>query len=145
MTHELVISEWYDGKWYYIYLNVNCRNPFVARDIQFQAVMLDPYIIKTMTPQKQLDSSSTKYLVFYKLPDRYGVFSLKVDYARHGYSFVSYVDTVEVRPFRHDEYARFLSVAYPYYANSFSLLFGFLLISSLFLFHVDPVKKEKKN
>ena len=41
-------------------------------------------------------------------------------------------ETVPVRPFRHDEYERFIPQAYPYYASVIALMAGFLLTALFF-------------
>lgn len=69
-----------------------------------------------------------------KVPDVYGVFKWVVDYQRPGYSWVSLQHTVSVRPFRHDEYERFIPQAYPYYASVASMMAGFFAMSFFFLY-----------
>ena len=39
-----------------------------------------------------------------------------------------------MRPFRHDEYERFLVAAYPYYAASLSTAAAFFLLGLVFLY-----------
>jgi oligosaccharyltransferase complex subunit beta len=39
-----------------------------------------------------------------------------------------------VRPFKHDEYERFIVQAYPYYASVASMMAGFLALGALFLY-----------
>jgi oligosaccharyltransferase complex subunit beta len=136
MSHEITVSEWYNSQW----------NAFKTDDLQFEAVMLDPYVRKTLKLKKGVaqDSHATRYVTHYRLPDHYGVFTLKVEYNRHGYSSFKKASIVEVRPFRHNEYPRFLVTAYPYYVNSFSLMVGFLLVSVVFLFHAEQKEKPKK-
>jgi hypothetical protein len=43
-------------------------------------------------------------------------------------------ETVPVRPFKHDEYERFILQAYPYYASVASMMAGFLVLGALFLY-----------
>jgi oligosaccharyltransferase complex subunit beta len=129
MIYEMDVSEWRNGQW----------NVFEAKDIQVEAVMLDPYIRKTM----KIDSSSgsnTHYKASFKLPDQYGVFTFKLNYRRHGYTWLEASDLVEVRPFRHNEYPRFLLGAYPYYVNAFSMIIGFVLVSIFWLFDAETEK-----
>ncbi len=42
---------------------------------------------------------------------------------------------VPVRPFKHNEYERFLLAAYPYYASAFSTMAAFFLFGFFFLYH----------
>lgn len=79
----------------------------------------------------------------FKLPDHYGVYSFTIDYKRHGLTWIHVKDTVQVRPYRHDQYARFIVGARPYYWNIFSLMAGFFVLTVVFLFHKDPVVKAK--
>lgn len=42
---------------------------------------------------------------------------------------------VPVRPFKHNEYERFLLCAYPYYASAFSTMVAFFLMGFFYLYH----------
>ena len=128
LVYSATISEWTEDAW----------RPFQASDVQFEAVMLDPYVRKTMTGDKNGVFSAK-----FTLPDHYGVFTFKVNYNRHGLSYIHVSETVQIRPFRHDQYPRFLKVAYPYYANIFSMMAGFFLLSVLFLYNREPNSKGK--
>lgn len=99
--------------------------------------MLDPYIRRNMT------IVNGTYEANFKLPDVYGMFTFRVVYRRHGYSYISSKDTVQVRPYRHDQYPRFLVIAYPYYANIFSMMISFVIFSVFFLYSKDTAVKEK--
>jgi oligosaccharyltransferase complex subunit beta len=94
--------------------------------------MLDPYIRTTL---KQAPSSSSfgRFQANVRLPDVYGVFTLKVNYKRAGLSYILAEDQVSIRPFRHNEYPRFLTAAYPYYASTYSMIVGFLVFSAVWL------------
>jgi len=59
--------------------------------------------------------------------------SLFRSFARQGLSWVKRETIVPIRPFRHDEYARFLSQAFPYYASVLSMGLGFLAVSKAFV------------
>ena len=52
---------------------------------------------------------------------------------RQGLSWVERETVVPIRPFRHDEYARFLSQAFPYYASVLSMGLGFLAVGKAFV------------
>ncbi|GFQ00947.1 dolichyl-diphosphooligosaccharide--protein glycosyltransferase 48 kDa subunit [Phtheirospermum japonicum] len=87
--------------------------PYVADDLQIQFYMMSPYVLKTMsTDQKGL------YYTSFKVPDVYGVFQFKIP----------------VRPFRHNEYERFIPAAYPYYGSSFSMMAGFFVFTMVYLY-----------
>jgi len=112
---------------------------FTPSDTQIEAIMLDPYIRKTMVPKNGILVSE------FKLPDQCGVFKFKVDYRRVGLTNVDIADIVQVRPFRHNQHPRFLINAYPYYINIFSLMAAFFMLSGFLLFHKDsPVGKKVK-
>ncbi|KAJ3391606.1 hypothetical protein HDU92_008955 [Lobulomyces angularis] len=127
MEYSLDIQEFYNGKW----------NPFQGQDVQFEAKMLDPYIRRTLKPTPE-----GKFIVHFKLPDVYGVFTFKVEYNRHGYSWILSESNVQVRPYRHNDYDRFLSSAWPYYTSVFSLMAGFLVVASIWLFNEEKTVKK---
>ncbi|KAI8914255.1 Dolichyl-diphosphooligosaccharide--protein glycosyltransferase subunit WBP1 [Gorgonomyces haynaldii] len=128
MVYTLNVKEYSTDRWI----------PYEAKDMMFEAVMLDPYVRKTMNATKG------RFEALFRLPDHYGVFTFKVDYKRPGYSFIQQSDTVQVRPFRHDQYPRFLLVAYPYYVNIFSMMAAFFVFSALVLYNREPVDAQKK-
>jgi oligosaccharyltransferase complex subunit beta len=68
-----------------------------------------------------------------RLPDNFGIYKWVIDYHRQGYSHVFVNETISVRPYRHDEYERFLFVAYPYYITAFSLIAAFVLFGIIFM------------
>ena len=68
------------------------------------------------------------------VPDVYGVFKFQVVYIRSGYTSIELSEQIPVRPFRHNEYERFLVSAFPYYASVLSLMVAFVLLDVLFLY-----------
>ncbi|EEF37224.1 dolichyl-diphosphooligosaccharide--protein glycosyltransferase, putative [Ricinus communis] len=99
------IYEWSGKSW----------EPYVADDVQVQFYMMSPYVLKTLsTDQKGL------YQTSFKVPDVYGVFQFKVEYQKLGYTSLSLSKQIPVRPYRHNEYERFITTAYPYYGASFT-------------------------
>ncbi|KAI8868219.1 Dolichyl-diphosphooligosaccharide-protein glycosyltransferase 48kDa subunit, partial [Ramicandelaber brevisporus] len=135
------ISEFRNGEWH----------PFVSNDdVQLEVTMLDPYIITTLVPTGEVVRTDSKVAALYstqsskaddggiKLPEKHGVFTLKVDYKRHGVSYFEVKDTIAARPFRHNEHPRYLSAAYPYYFSSASMLGGFILFTAVWLFNRAP-------
>jgi oligosaccharyltransferase complex subunit beta len=95
--------------------------------------MLDPYI-RTTLKQAAVDAEPFgRFEANLHLPDVYGVFTFKVNYKRSGLSYILAEDQVSIRPFRHNEYPRFLTAAYPYYASTGSMIVGFLLFSAVWL------------
>ncbi|GJN09914.1 hypothetical protein PR202_ga27968 [Eleusine coracana subsp. coracana] len=75
------------------------------------------------------------YSTSFKVPDVYGVFQFKVEYQRLGHTGLSFTKQIPVRPYRHSEYERFITSAYPYYAASFSTMGAFFVFSFVYLYH----------
>jgi len=96
--------------------------------VQVELVMLDPYIRKTLT-----DSGNGTFYTEIKVPDVYGVFKWVLDYRRPGYSNIMKSEQIPIRPYRHDEYERFILQAYPYYATVVSMMGGFFVLGLSFL------------
>ncbi|KAJ2355038.1 oligosaccharyl transferase glycoprotein complex, beta subunit [Coemansia sp. RSA 2618] len=110
-----------------------------ADDVQLELTMLDPYVRTTLNHTHADDSADvTTYRGDVRLPDRYGTFTFRVNYKRPGLSNVDVRDVVGIRPPRHDEYPRFLTAAYPYYASALALAVGFLGLSAVWLWSAEP-------
>eukprot|EP01113_Clastostelium_recurvatum_P002622 TRINITY_DN1110_c0_g1_i1.p1 TRINITY_DN1110_c0_g1~~TRINITY_DN1110_c0_g1_i1.p1 ORF type:complete len:432 (-),score=111.58 TRINITY_DN1110_c0_g1_i1:76-1371(-) len=127
---SVIIEEWNGKEWV----------PYQANDVQLEVRMLDPYIRTTL----KNDGKGRFYTIF-TLPDVYGVFTFRIDYQRPGYAGLHTFDRIPVRPFRHNQYERFIDSAYPYYAGAFSMLVGLCLFSAVFLYHKDTPSKVKTN
>jgi len=125
--YSIKISTWDGQKW----------APFKADDVQFEFVRLDPYVRTFLKP----DGNGNFNLTFI-VPDVYGVFSFIVDYSRPGWSSIYTKDVVPIRPFRHNQYERFIVAAYPYYASALSMLVGLFFFSTFFLYSRDEDKKK---
>lgn len=119
IIYSMLVEEFVGEKW----------QPFKANDMQMEFVMLDPYIRKTM----KCDEFGNFYAKF-TAPDNYGIFKFRVLYRRVGYSVIHAETQVSIRPFKHNEYERFILSAYPYYASAFSATIAFFIFSILFLF-----------
>jgi len=120
IVYSMIVEVYEDGQW----------KPFHATDMQMEFVMLDPYVRKTMVADKK----SGKFIAAFTAPDDYGVYKFRVLYRRVGLSVLHAETTVSIRPFKHNEYDRFIPSAYPYYTSAFSVMSGFFLFSLLFLF-----------
>ncbi|EPS64575.1 hypothetical protein M569_10206, partial [Genlisea aurea] len=119
VDYSVEVYEWSGSGW----------EPYIADDLQVQFYMMSPYVLKTLsTDRKGL------YHTSFKVPDVYGVFQFKVEYHRLGYSSFSLSNQIPVRPYRHNEYERFIPAAYPYYTGSFSMMGGFLVFTLLYLY-----------
>ncbi|CAG8588533.1 8604_t:CDS:2 [Diversispora eburnea] len=133
ITYTIEISEYVNDQW----------QAFNGTDVQFEAIMLDPYIRKTLTPTSSPDLESRKFITNIQLPDVYGVFTFRVNYKRPGYSYIDDKSVVAIRPFRHNEYPRYISAAYPYYTVTASMIVSFLIFSIVWIFNEDPSSKNK--
>ncbi|KAL5704852.1 Dolichyl-diphosphooligosaccharide--protein glycosyltransferase 48 kDa subunit [Ranunculus cassubicifolius] len=119
LEYFIEIYEWTGKSW----------EPYVSNDVQVQFYMMSPYVLKNLsTDHKGLYSTS------FKVPDVYGVFQFKVEYNRLGYTSLSLSKQIPVRPFRHNEYERFLTAAFPYYGASFTTMVGFFIFTFVYLY-----------
>jgi len=122
---SVVLLEWNGKEWVGLKSNV----------VQMEFVRLDPYLRLFMHQSKEKGGVEGRYELRFQAPDVYGVFTMKVLHDSRGYSKVKWEETVVVRPFRHDEYERFIVAAFPYYASALSMIVGFFLFSFFFLYH----------
>jgi len=129
IVYSMIVEEEVNGKWV----------PFVAHDMQMEFMMLDPYVRKTMT----VDASTGRYTANFTAPDSYGIFKFRVLYRRMGYSVLHAETCVSIRPFKHNEYERFIFSAYPYYSSAFSAMAGFFVFGLFFLFSTEEKVKTK--
>ncbi|XP_010558104.1 PREDICTED: dolichyl-diphosphooligosaccharide--protein glycosyltransferase 48 kDa subunit [Tarenaya hassleriana] len=120
LEFSVEIHEWSGKNW----------EPYVADDVQVQFYMMSPYVLKTLSTDKK-----GVYMTSFKVPDVYGVFQFKVEYEKLGYTSLSLSKQIPVRPYRHNEYERFITTAYPYYGACFSTMAGFLVFSFVYLYH----------
>ncbi|XP_022194380.1 dolichyl-diphosphooligosaccharide--protein glycosyltransferase 48 kDa subunit [Nilaparvata lugens] len=110
--------------------------PHDVNDLQLEFVRIDPFVRRTLTQKGR-----GKYETVFRIPDVYGVYKLKVDYNRVGYTHVYSSTQVSVRPLEHTQYERFIASAYPYYASALSMMAGVFLFSLVFLhYKEEPVK-----
>merc|ERR1712154_106540 len=97
-------------------LTCDCFVPFVEDDVQFEFIRLDSFIRQIME-----HDNNGNYKIDFMLPDVFGVYKFTINYQRKGWGYIFSEQLVSVRPFRHDEYERFLS-AYPYYLGTASMI-----------------------
>ena len=109
----------------------NLWKPFLTDDLQVELVMLNPYI---RTQLKLLSNNKPTYTLSFKAPDKHGVFKFVIDYKRLGYSYIDVSTKLPLRPFRHNEFPRYLPAAYPYYVSVIVMFGSFLVFSAVFLF-----------
>lgn len=123
IVYSMVVEQFTGGKW----------EPFSADDMQMEFVMLDPYVRKTMTS----NPATGLFQAIFTAPDSYGIFKFRVLYRRPGFSVLHAETKVSIRPFKHDEYERFIFSAYPYYASAISATVAFFFFSLFFLYSSD--------
>lgn len=119
LEYSVEIYEWSGASW----------EPYVADDVQVQFYMMSPYVLKNLSTDKK-----GSYFTAFKVPDVYGVFQFKVEYQRLGYTSLSLSKQIPVRPFKHNEYERFIPAAYPYYGAAFSMMTGFFIFTAVHLY-----------
>jgi oligosaccharyltransferase complex subunit beta len=93
--------------------------------------MLDPYYRVFL---KHSDKKTPTYRTSFRVPDKLGIYKFRVTYKRYGWSYVNHESKVVLRQFRHNEYERFLPVAYPYYAGVMTSMAGFMIFSMAFMY-----------
>lgn len=65
--------------------------PFDGKDIQLEFVRIDPFV-RTVLQR----GSDGLFRAEFKIPDVYGVYQLKVDYTRIGYTFLHSATQVNI-------------------------------------------------
>jgi hypothetical protein len=102
-------------------------------DAEFrQGVAPAPCILHTMDTSER--NASQAYYAQIQIPDRVGVFKLRVSYIRPGFAPLIIEKTVVVRHFSHHEYPRMTPASFPYYIVMISLLFSGLIFAAIFLY-----------
>jgi len=127
VVYSIDIEEYKNDKWV----------AYDGKDVQLEFVRIDPFVRLT------LDNKNGHFVGKFKIPDVYGVYQFKVDYVRTGLTRLFSTTQFSVRPLRHDQYERFISSAYPYYASAFSMMAGVFLFSMVFLHHQGSESKAK--
>lgn len=97
--------------------------------VQLEVVMIDPYI-----RTKLAGDAKGRFSTRVTLPDVYGVYKFVVRYSALGYSNLLLEEQVSIHPFRHDQFERFIDVAFPYYASAFTTMAAFFLFGFVFLY-----------
>lgn len=114
-------------------------------DLQVSIWMLDPFVTVPLAPIAASNGTAkfTRYGATFRLPDRHGVFTMRVDWKRYGWSYIVTDDTAPVRPFNHDEYPRMLSSSWPYIAGALSTMLAFVVFGTVWLL-LPPEKVASK-
>ena len=124
VVYEMDLAEWdaSAGRW----------APYAADDVQVEFRMLHPYWRLTLD-----DQGNGTFRTAFDTPDKYGVYKFSVRYNRPGYSRVHVEHEAPTRPFRHNEYERFIVTAFPYYASIASMGVGFFVFGLAYLYTPD--------
>jgi len=128
-VYTIVVKELVNGKWV----------AFDGTDMQMEFVRIDPFVRVTMENR----AGSGAMVAKFKVPDTYGVYQFKVNYHRVGLTRLYTTNQISVIPLRHDQYERFISSAYPYYASAFSMMAGVCIFSLVFLHYKEEEVKKK--
>ena len=129
VVYEVDLAQWDAGAGAWV--------PYAADDVQVEFRMLHPYWRLTLD-----DLGNGTFRTSFTTPDKYGVFKFSIRYNRPGYSRVHVEHEAPTRPFRHDEYERFIVTAYPYYASIASMGVGFVVLGLAYLYTpLDAVPK----
>ncbi|KAM7457302.1 hypothetical protein BLSTO_01945 [Blastocystis sp. subtype 1] len=130
-----------------LYYSVNIQEfdgeewkPYAADDVQIEFVMLDPYVRKTLS--YNATSNNGDYSTIIRAPDVYSIYKFRLFYQRQGVSLINENTQVDIRPFKHNEFPRFILAAYPYYTAAIVVMLGFVLFVFVFLFFGEKVKQE---
>ena len=118
-------------------LSCDCFVAFEEDDVQFEFIRLDAFVRQMMT-----HDGNGNYKIDFMLPDVFGVYKFTINYQRRGWGYIFHEQLVSVRPFRHDEYRRFLPAAYPYYLGTASMVIGFAVFTFVFLFGAENGKQK---
>ena len=138
-TYEIVLSSYEKDRW---------TAPTSLDGLQLEVTMLDPHLRVPLIPSTALSSHSstnTTYTATFRLPDQHGVFTLLVDHRRQGMSWLEHKMQMSITPLRHDEYERFITGAWPFYATAASTVIAWLLFVGLWigLGEEKSTKKQK--
>lgn len=80
-----------------------------------------------------------------KAPQKEGIYQFKIIYKKAGFNFVTLAERVTIRPYKHDQFERFLFVAYPYFFGLFSTIFATFAFVIIYLYSSwDNVKQKKE-
>jgi oligosaccharyltransferase complex subunit beta len=93
---------------------------FQADDVQLEFVMLNPWVRTRLASTGNGDNST--YTAVVPVPDQIGIYKLRIAYYRTGVTGLELEHVVPIRPFLHNEYPRFIPMAYPYYAACFAMM-----------------------
>jgi oligosaccharyltransferase complex subunit beta len=107
--------------------------PFHSNDVMIDFTMIDPYYRLFLEHDDQ-----GNYAIDFKVPDVFGIYKFVLHYHHAGYSTLHFEEHIIVRPFMHNEFERFIDVAYPYYTASFLSMAAFFVFGVVFMHTKAP-------
>ncbi|GAA5945158.1 dolichyl-diphosphooligosaccharide-protein glycotransferase [Sporobolomyces koalae] len=110
----------------YFTLEVEAPEEDSPTDLQLGFTMLDPHL-RIPLISTRLANGHQRFEASLTVPDRHGVFTLRVDHRRSGWDNLESATVVSITPPRHDEYDRFIRGALPYYGSAFSVSLGLVV------------------
>lgn len=120
-SYSAVIEE-YDA-------SANSWKPFVSDGVQLEFFMWSPWYRLNLKHQ-----GAGVYSTQFQLPDIFGIYKYQLKFNGLGYTTLDAHNQVELHPFRHNEFERFIFAAFPYYGSAFSMMIGFFVFSVFFLY-----------
>ena len=105
-------------------------------ELQVEYRMLDPFVRAALKPVSSSSSGKHNgtFSAVVKAPDVYGVFKFGVHFVRPGLTPLHVEAVAPLRPYRHDEFDRFLMAAAPYYATIASVSVAFFAVVGVALY-----------
>lgn len=105
--------------------------PENVSDFQFELKMMNIQLRKSFD---SIDSDGCLNAKNIQLPGKPAIYTLQINHNRPGWSQLNHNERLLVRPYRHDEFPRFLQVAVPYYVSWLGLLVAsyFILLPTFF-------------
>jgi len=132
------VSEWDGGNGHWV--------AYISEDMQLEFTMLNPYIRTRLTSYIDKHNLHTSvYTAKLLIPNVIGIYKFVIEYVRTGYSFVYVMENVNVRPFGHNEYERFLPQAFPYYISAVLMIVNVVGFGLVVLYGRPTIEMESKN
>lgn len=126
-------------------VSLNMIDPFITVKLAAEDEAAKTSLATQLPPAPAQSNITTRYSTTLRLPDRLGVYTFRLKWFRHGWTYFDDVkDVAPIRAFNHDEGERFLPASWPYAAASFSTIGGFLVFVVLWVLGGDEEVKRAK-
>jgi oligosaccharyltransferase complex subunit beta len=100
--------------------------------------MLDPWVRTTL-----VKGQGNNYHAEFYAPLKEGIYQYKIIYKKPGFNFIKEAERVTIRPYKHDEFERFLFVAYPYFFGTFGTIIATFIFIVLYLYSGSTIKRKE--